>query len=58
MNFNHREAMRYLGAKQEDAEAGILVDTVYLKLRNEVRARHVVKRFGCSVEEKSEAKRS
>lgn len=51
MNFNHREAMRYLGAKPEDVEAGILVDTVYLKLRNEVRARHVVKRFGCSVEE-------
>ena len=50
MNFNHREAMRYLRADYKDEAASILVDTVYLKLRNEVQARHVIKRFKCRVD--------
>lgn len=51
MNFNHKEAMRYLRADYDDEAAGILVDTVYLKLRNEVQAHHVIKRYKCKVDE-------
>ena len=36
MEYNRKEALRYLGAKQDDAAAGVLVDVAYLKLRNEV----------------------
>lgn len=50
MNFNHKEAMRYLRANPEDKTADILVDTVYLKMRNEVQARNVVKRYKCKVD--------
>lgn len=50
MNFNHREAMRYLRANPKDEAASILVDTVYLKLRNEVQARNIVKRYKCTVD--------
>ena len=36
MEFKQKEALRYLRAKPGDKAAEILVDTVYLKLRNEV----------------------
>ena len=36
--------MRYLRARPDDKEAQLLVDTVYLKLRNEVQARHVLQK--------------
>lgn len=44
MDFNRREALRYLRARPDDKEAQLLVDTVYLKLRNEVQARHVLQK--------------
>lgn len=50
MNFNHKEAMRYLRANPKDEAASILIDTVYLKLRNEVQARHTVKHYKCIVD--------
>lgn len=50
MNFNHREAMRYLRADYNDQETSILVDNVYLKMRNEVQARHVIKRYKCEAD--------
>lgn len=37
--------MRYLRARPDDKEAQLLVDTVYLKLRNEVQARHVLQKY-------------
>lgn len=49
MNFNHQEAMRYLQANYQDQETGDLVDTVYLKMRNEVQAKHVIKQYRCQV---------
>ena len=42
MEFNRKEALRYLRARPNDKEAQALVDMVYLKLRNEVQARHVL----------------
>jgi len=50
MIFNHREAMRYLRANPKDKTTSVLIDTVYLKLRNEVQARSTVKRYRCSVD--------
>jgi len=50
MNFNHKEALRYLRAKPDDEAAGILVDTVYLKMRNEVQAHHTLQRHKCTVD--------
>lgn len=50
MQFRRREALRYLKAQQKDEAAGILVDTVYLKMRNEVQARHIVQRQHCTVD--------
>ena len=50
MNFNHKEAMRYLRADPEDKTISILVDTVYLKMRNEVQARNVVQKYKCKVD--------
>ena len=50
MKFNSREALRYLGAKAGDKEAEILVDTVYLKLRNEVQAQHIILHHKCKVD--------
>lgn len=50
MNFNHKEAMRYLRANPGDKAADILVDTVYLKMRNEVQARNVVQRYKCKAD--------
>ena len=40
MEYNQKEALRYLRARPGDQAAQVLVDTVYLKLRNEVQARH------------------
>ncbi len=51
MEYNRREALRYLRARQNDEAAGVLVDTVYLKLRNEVQARHVLRRQSVIVHE-------
>lgn len=51
MKFNSREALRYLRAKPGDKAAEILVDTVYLKLRNEVQARYVLRKHFIRVDE-------
>ena len=53
MKFNAREALRYLGAKPNDKEAELLVDTVYLKLRNEAQAQHVILHHKCLVEDET-----
>lgn len=50
MKYRREEALRYLGAQKNDTAAGVLADMVYMKLRNEVQARHVLKRCACSVE--------
>ncbi len=50
MEFNQKEALRYLRARPGDKAAEILVDTVYLKLRNEVQARYVLQRQDVSVD--------
>ena len=50
MDFNRREALRYLRARPDDKEAQLLVDTVYLKLRNEVQARHVMQKNRVAVD--------
>ena len=50
MDFNRREALRYLRARPDDKEAQHLVDTVYLKLRNEVQARHVLQKHRVAVD--------
>ena len=44
MEYKQKEALRYLRAKPGDKAAEILVDTVYLKLRNEVQARYVLQK--------------
>ena len=44
MEFKQKEALRYLRAKPGDKAAEILVDTVYLKLRNEVQARYILQK--------------
>ncbi len=49
MRYSRAEALRYLRAQQNDAAAGILVDTVFLKLRNEVQARHILQKHKCTV---------
>ena len=50
MEFKQKEALRYLRAKPGDKAAEILVDTVYLKLRNEVQARYVLRKHGVTVD--------
>ncbi len=50
MDFNRREALRYLRADLRDEAAGTLLDIVYLKLRNEVQARHVLQKHSVSVD--------
>lgn len=49
MIYNRQEAMRYMGAAAKDAGAEQLCDVVYLKLRNEVQARSLIRRAGCKV---------
>lgn len=51
MEYNRKEALRYLRARPQDEAAGILVDTVYLKLRNEVQARSVLQKHSITVDE-------
>ena len=51
MEYNRKEALRYLRARPDDETAGILVDTVYLKLRNEVQARSVLQKHSITVDE-------
>ena len=50
IDFRPLEAVRYLGARLGDRQALQLVETVYLKLRNEVQPRHVLYRQGCAVD--------
>lgn len=50
MEFNRREALRYLRADARDPASGVLVDTVYLKLRNEAQARHVLQKHNVRVD--------
>lgn len=50
MEFREQEALRYLRAEPEDKAAQVLVDTAYLKLRNEVQARHVLQRHRVTVD--------
>lgn len=50
IDYNRKEALRYLRARQDDKTAGILVDTVYLKLRNEVQARSVLEKHKITVD--------
>lgn len=49
MRYSRAEALRYLRAQANDEAAGVLVDTVFLKLRNEVQARHVLQKHACEV---------
>lgn len=51
MEYNRKEALRYLRARPDDETSGILVDTVYLKLRNEVQARSVLQKHSITVDE-------
>lgn len=50
MKYERKEALRYLRAKPGDEAAGVLADTAYLKLRNEVQARHILQRHACTVD--------
>ncbi|MBR5790321.1 MAG: Vitamin B12 dependent methionine synthase activation subunit [Phascolarctobacterium sp.] len=49
MRYARAEALRYLRAQANDEAAGVLVDTVFLKLRNEVQARHVLQKHSCQI---------
>ena len=49
MKYSRAEALRYLRAQANDEAAGVLVDTVFLKLRNEVQARHVLQKHTCQI---------
>ncbi|MBQ9762903.1 MAG: Vitamin B12 dependent methionine synthase activation subunit [Phascolarctobacterium sp.] len=49
MRYSRAEALRYLRAQANDEAAGILVDTVFLKLRNEVQARHLLQKHTCEI---------
>lgn len=51
MEFNQREALRYLRANPKDKDSQNLVDLVYLKLRNEVQARSVLQRHSVTVDD-------
>ena len=50
MEYNRSEALRYLRARPDDKDAQVLVDTVYLKLRNGVRAGHVLQKHRVEVD--------
>lgn len=50
IEYNRKEALRYLGAKPNDKQAENLVDIAYLKLRNEVQARHIIQKHSCIVD--------
>lgn len=51
MEYKQKEALRYLRAKPGDKAAEILVDTVYLKLRNEVQARYILQKHAITADE-------
>ena len=50
MKYDHSEAIRYMGGRAGDENAGVLADLAYLKLRNEVQARSVYRVLDCSVD--------
>lgn len=50
MRYDRSEAIRYMGARRDDKNAGVLADTAYLKLRNEVQARSVYRVLDCKVD--------
>ena len=50
MKYDRSEAIRYLGGRDGDENAGVLADLAYLKLRNEVQARSVYRVLDCSVD--------
>ena len=47
--FNKQEALRYLGAPQDNVQAGAAVDLAFLKLRNELQPKYTARRFACQV---------
>lgn len=47
VEYNRKEALRYLGAEPNDKQAENLVDVAYLKLRNEVQPRHIIQKHSC-----------
>lgn len=49
MIYNQKEALRLMCAREDDREAANLCDLVYLKLRNDVQARHLIKRMNCDI---------
>lgn len=50
MKYNRKEALRYLRADIKDEQSKILVDTVYLKIRNEVQARCIIKKYNITID--------
>lgn len=50
VEYNRKEALRYLGARPNDKQAENLVDIAYLKLRNEVQPRHIIQKHRCTVD--------
>lgn len=50
VEYNRKEALRYLGARANDKQAENLVDIAYLKLRNEVQPRHIIQKHRCTVD--------
>lgn len=50
MKYVRAEAVRYMGAKKDDRDAGVLADLAYLQLRNEVRPKSCWRICGCSVD--------
>ena len=50
MKYDRSEAIRYMGGRAGDENAGVLADLAYLKLRNEVQSRSVYRVLDCSVD--------
>ncbi len=51
MRYDRSEAIRYMGGRKGDENAGVLPDNAYLKLRNEVQARSAYRLLDCKVDE-------
>lgn len=51
MEYNRKEALRYLGAQGNDKQAEDLVDLAYFHLRNQVQPRGLIKAFDCVVDQ-------
>lgn len=47
MIYNQKEVLRFMGAAAQDPQAAQLCDVVYLKLRNEVQPRSLIRRTAC-----------